>query len=287
LTGIGYLDMILSTFHEEAEMSLRDLMHTEIVKMGPSETLLEAARVMRSRKIGSIFVEEKGQYLGIVTESALVRKALTKGLPPDSILESIMEAPLASIDVEKSVVDANHLMHLNGIRYLSVSEKDAIIGMISIRDMVAFFSSEAKETTSAMGDIIKPLTVLTHRDIQSVQAASSTKDAARQMGRRKVGSLLVKEDGDYVGIVTEVDMVRKVISYGLSPEEMPVGVIMNAPIVDIDIGASIFTATEMMASKDIRHLAVREEGAIVGIVSIRDLIVMISVRDLPRFYSKK
>jgi len=262
-------------------------MHREIAKMGPSASLSEAARLMRSRKIGSVFVEEKGRYLGIVTESVLVRKALTKGLSPKTALREVMESPLVQIDVEKPVVDANHLMHLNEIRYLSVTENGAVVGMISIRDMVSFFSSDAGGAVSATGDIINPLTVLTHRNIRSVQADSSTKDAAAQMARHRVGSLLVKDSGGYVGIVTEVDMVRKVISYGLSPEQMPVGVIMNAPIVDIDISASIQTATEMMASKGIRHLAVRENGAIVGIVSIRDLIVMISVRDLPRFYSKK
>lgn len=268
-------------------MSLRDLIHREIVKMGPSGTISEAARTMRCRKIGSIFVEENEKYVGIVTESDLVRKALTKGLSPDTAINCIMESPLIQIDIEKSVIDANHLMHLNEIRYLSISENGAIVGMISIRDVVSFFSSEAKGTTSAMGDIIKPLTVLTHRDIQTVRAATSTKDAAQQMERSKVGSLLVTEDGDYAGIVTEVDMVRKVVSYNLSPDHIPVGVIMNAPIVDVDIGASIHAATEMMASKGIRHLAVREEGDIVGIISIRDLIEMISVRDLPRFLSKK
>jgi CBS domain-containing protein len=86
--------------------------------------------------------------------------------------------------------------------------------------------------------------------------------------------------------VTEADLVRKVIGYRLNAAEIPVGVIMNTPIVDIDINASVHLATELMESKRIRHLGVSEDGKIVGVLSVRDLIGMIAVRDLPRFFSK-
>ncbi|MBT5062411.1 MAG: CBS domain-containing protein, partial [Verrucomicrobia bacterium] len=96
----------------------------------------------------------------------------------------------------------------------------------------------------------------------------------------KIGALFVKEEGKYVGIVTESDMIRKVISYDLDPTSIPVGVIMNSPIIDIDLSASVKSATETMARKGIRHLAVSSESEIIGILSIRDLIGMISVHGL-------
>ena len=62
---------------------------------------------------------------------------------------------------------------------------------------------------------------------------------------------------------------------------------MNHPVIDIDINRTIHDASELMAEKGIRHLAVTEIHKIVGILSVRDLIRMISVRDRPRFLREK
>lgn len=268
-------------------MSLRELIHSDIKKTGAMSTLVETARMMRSYKIGSVFIEEEGRYLGIVTESDLVRKGLTKEVPLETPTRSIMHVPLLDIDIEKSPIEANHLMHLNGVRHLAVSEEGKIVGMLSVRDLVRYFSADKKSPLHAMTDIVKPLTVLVRRDIQTIEAFATAQEAARKMDEKKIGSLMVIEEKRYVGIVTETDLVRKVIGYGLSASKIPVGVIMNTPILDIDISRTIQEANEIMATKGVRHLAVTERGEIIGILSIRDLIGMISIRDLPRFFSSQ
>ncbi|SRR5579884_57326 len=268
-------------------MSLKELIHSDIKKTGPMATLVETARMMRHHKIGSVFVEEGGHYLGIITESDLVRKGLTKEVSLETPARNVMHAPLIVIDIEKSPIEANHFMHLNGIRHLAVSEKGKIVGMISVRDLVRYFWMDKSSPLHAMTDIIKPLTVLVHRDIQSIEAFATAQEAARKMDEKKIGSLLIKDEGRYVGILTETDLVRKVIGYGLTASKIPVGVIMNTPVLDIDISRTIQEANEIMATKGVRHLAVTEGGAIIGILSIRDLIGMISVRDLPRFFSNQ
>jgi signal-transduction protein with cAMP-binding, CBS, and nucleotidyltransferase domain len=266
-------------------MSLKQIIHREIKKIGPTTSIEDAAKMMRHYKIGSLFIEENGELTGIVTESDLVRKAVTQNIPFFTPARIVMNAPLIEIDINKSVMEANHLMHMNGIRHLAVSEKGKIVGMISVRDLVRHFSSDRESPLHAMSDIIQPLTVLIHREIQTIEASAPCRDAAKKMDERKIGSIIVTEDRDYVGIVTESDFVRKVIGYGLSPSGIPTGAIMNTPIVDIDISRSIHEVNEIMATKEVRHLAVTEKGKIVGILSIRDLIGMISIRDFPRFFS--
>lgn len=268
-------------------MSLRELIHSDIKKTGPTTTLVETAQMMRRYKIGSVFVEDGGQYIGIVTESDLVRKGLTKEVSPETPTRSVMHVPLLDIDVEKSPIEANHLMHLNGIRHLAVSENGKIVGMISVRDLVRHFSNDKKSPLHAMTDIVKPLTVLVRRDIQTVDSFATAQEAARKMDEKKIGSLMVVDEKRYVGIITETDLVRKVIGYGLSASKIPVGVIMNTPVLDIDLSRTIQEANEIMATKGVRHLAVTERGEIIGILSIRDLIGMISIRDLPRFFSNQ
>ncbi|MBI3803350.1 MAG: CBS domain-containing protein [Nitrospirae bacterium] len=268
-------------------MSLKELMHSDIKKTEPMTTLVEAARMMRRYKIGSVFVEEEGRYVGIITESDLVRKALTKEVSLETPARSLMHAPLIDIDIGKSPIEANHLMHLNGIRHLAVSEQGKIVGMISVRDLVRHFSMDKKSPVYSMADIVKPLTVLVRRDIQTIEAGATAQAAAIRMDEKKIGSLMITDEGRYVGIVTETDLVRKVIGYGLTASKIPVGVIMNTPVLDIDLSRTIQEANEIMATKGVRHLAVTEGGAIIGILSIRDLIGMISIRDLPRFLSNQ
>lgn len=268
-------------------MSLRQIIHREIKKTGPAASIGEAAKSMRDLRIGSLFVEEGGSFIGIVTESDLCRRAVTQEIPFDAQIRSVMSAPIVELDIDQSMIEANHLMHLNGIRHLAISEKGRIAGMISVRDLVRHFASDKESPLNAMGDIIQPLTVLTRREIQSIEASASSRDAAKKMDEKKIGSLFITEGGKYTGVVTETDLVRKVIGYGLVPSQIPVGAIMNTPIIDIDISRSIHEVNEVMATKGIRHLAVTEKGKVIGILSIRDLIGMISVRDLPRFYSSQ
>jgi len=86
-----------------------------------------------------------------------------------------------------------------------------------------------------------------------------------------------------VGIVTETDLVRKVIASRLPASSTSVRSVMNYPLIQIDINCTVRDASRLMAKERIRHLAVTEENTVVGLVSLRDLIKMVSVRDKPRF----
>jgi signal-transduction protein with cAMP-binding, CBS, and nucleotidyltransferase domain len=86
--------------------------------------------------------------------------------------------------------------------------------------------------------------------------------------------------------VTESDLVRKALAYNLDAGGTCVGPRMNHPVLDIDINRTVRDASERMAEKHVRHLAVRESHKIMGILSVRDLVKMVSVRDKPRFLRK-
>ena len=65
-----------------------------------------------------------------------------------------------------------------------------------------------------------------------------------------------------------------------------VGALMNSPLIDIDINRTVHDASERMAENRIRHLAVTENGKVVGVLSIRDLVKMVSIRDRPEFLKR-
>ena len=108
--------------------------------------------------------------------------------------------------------------------------------------------------------------------ILSIDLESSVQEAAQFMVAHNIGSVLVKEFEEYVGIVTETDLTRKVLGKGLNAESTPVSEIMTSPILSLDCYLPVEEANRFMHKNKIRHLAVTEEEKIVGILSVKDLV---------------
>ena len=109
------------------------------------------------------------------------------------------------------------------------------------------------------------------KDISVIREEASIQEAARQMQNRKIGSLLVQKEQEYVGIITEADVVRAVAE-DQEIGQLPVQGLMSSPIIAIETKLSPQYARDMMADRHIRHLVVRENNVIVGIISVRDLL---------------
>ncbi len=123
-----------------------------------------------------------------------------------------------------------------------------------------------------------PLSLLMHRDIESISPRASVREAAEKMRTKKVGALLVREWGKDVGVISESDFVRKIIALGKDPNATQVVEIMNYPLISIDIDQNAQDANDLMAEKRIRHLFVTQKGEVVGILSVRDLVLFFKNR---------
>ena len=106
----------------------------------------------------------------------------------------------------------------------------------------------------------------------TVDSTASIQDAVQMMETKNVGSILVLENGEPAGIVTERDITRKVIGKNLDIKTTQASVIMNHPIHALEGNRPITEANQFMAENKIRHLAVTEKGKIVGMLSVKDLV---------------
>lgn len=118
-----------------------------------------------------------------------------------------------------------------------------------------------------------PLAILMSRDLKTVPHNVTLKEAACLMRDKHIGSLLVVKNGNHVGILSETDLVRRGIAEGLDPDKAIVETIMSSPIITIDIEKTAEEANAVMSEQGIRHIAITDEGRIVGILSVRDLLV--------------
>jgi CBS domain-containing protein len=110
------------------------------------------------------------------------------------------------------------------------------------------------------------------RDVLKIEADVPALDAVKQMVEANVGSLLVTDDGEVTGIVTERDFLRRVALEGPTEEDVTVRDIMSSPLVVVGPQTEIDECMAVMTDRRIRHLPVVEEGDVVGIVSIGDVV---------------
>jgi len=96
--------------------------------------------------------------------------------------------------------------------------------------------------------------------------------ALRLMSEKDVGALLVLQDGELVGILSERDYARKVILKGKSSQNIPVKDIMTYHVICTSPDQAIQACLELMTDKHIRHLPVIENDQLIGIVTIGDLV---------------
>jgi len=110
------------------------------------------------------------------------------------------------------------------------------------------------------------------KSVFTISKKTKIKETADLMKRNGVGSLLVKDEDQIVGIVTETDIVHKVVALGLSPQITGVDSVMSFPLMTIDADAPLEQAGRQMVENSVRHLAVTQDGDVTGMISMRDLL---------------
>jgi CBS domain-containing protein len=114
----------------------------------------------------------------------------------------------------------------------------------------------------------------------TVERDTDVQTAARIMRDRGIGSLFVTNGKEIIGILTDTDMVRRVVAAGADTHKTTVEQIMSAPIMTIEEGKTLLDANDLMAQTHLRHLGVTHEGKLAGMISVRDLVVFLT--NLPR-----
>ena len=109
------------------------------------------------------------------------------------------------------------------------------------------------------------------RTLISVNTSTTALQIAKMMEQGGIGAIIVKENNNPIGIVTDRDFATKIAANSLSLDT-PAEKIMSSPLITINHNEPISAAAERMSSKKIRKLAVTENGKIVGLITSTDLV---------------
>ena len=131
------------TKDQTTRTEIADYMSSTVISVGSDSTIQETAQFMHEKNIGSVLVKENDDYIGIVTETDLSRKVLGGGLDPKTtkVTAVMTPQPIVTLDCHQPVTEANAYMAKKKIRHLPITENDKIVGMISVKDLVAFFAN--------------------------------------------------------------------------------------------------------------------------------------------------
>jgi len=118
-------------------------------------------------------------------------------------------------------------------------------------------------------------------DLKKISSVASVTEAAKRMRAERVGALVIERvgtllkdrEGKIIGLITEADIVRKAVADEIDLANTAVDQVMTSPMITVEATWPLTDAYDMMRDSGVRHLLVTKKEKVVGIVSIRDLLV--------------
>lgn len=109
-------------------------------------------------------------------------------------------------------------------------------------------------------------------EIQSLSQDASLREAGQRMQKWKLGSLLLTDNQSYVGFITDSMLAREVVANGVDANTTPVKMCMRKPVVAIPGDRPIIDAVRLMKEQATRHVAVTQDGQIIGVISVSNIL---------------
>ena len=123
-------------------------------------------------------------------------------------------------------------------------------------------------------EVKMPVKEIMTRDVVTVDISNSVPQLAQHMLNYNVGSVIITDREQPVGIVTERDIVRKIVSINLRPDEISIKELMTTPLISIPSTEDVTDTMHKMVKMEIRRLPVVENGKLVGIITDTDLLAI-------------
>ena len=114
------------------------------------------------------------------------------------------------------------------------------------------------------------------RQVYTIAPTATVREAVREMNEKGVGALLVLVDDGPVGILSERDVLRRVVDEGRDPQNATVSDVMTSDVLVVQPTTPIEQVMATMTERRVRHLPVMDEGKVVGLVSIGDVTRWVS-----------
>ncbi len=245
-------------------MKVSDVMSKEVVTALPDDTVFAAVQRMSESGVSCLVVTDGERVLGILTERDVLRAV---GGPQANLhrvtVAQIMSSPVQSVPAASSIITASRIMQARQIRRLPVLEGKWLVGIVTQTDITRGLITLTPLTS--ISDIMT-------RDVITIEVDALVSEAARVMASKRISCLVATRHGELAGIVTEKDLMQRIVVAQRDPTGTHVADVMSFPVTMVPPSYSVLGVSRKMDALHLHRLVVMDEGRLCGIITQTDIM---------------
>jgi CBS domain-containing protein len=248
----------------KTRLTVGDVMSPNVVTASPAEEILAAASRMCTHHVSCVVVTEGSVVVGIFTQRDLLggiagEEQNTCHVP----VAERMSSPAVTAPLNLPVLEGGRLLKSHRIKHLPVVAEERLVGIVT-------------QTDITRGLIyLMPLQCVSEvmsAHIATVGVEATAADAARLMWSQKISCVVVMQGSEAAGVVSQRDILTRVLSLRRDPRHTALGDVMSTPVLSIPSHYSVFTASRMMDKMRVHRLVVQDNRQVRGIISQTDIL---------------
>ncbi len=245
-------------------LRVADIMSKDVVTATLEDTIFSVAQKMSELRVSCVVVLDQEQVVGILTEKDMLNSVALRDIEFRRLkVAERMSSPVDTVGADVSVFEADRLMDTLCIRRLPVLENGRLVGIVTQTDITRGLIS--LNSLRYVSDIMS-------RQIASVAGDATVVDAARLMSTANISCLVVMHREEVAGIITEKDLLKRVIALHRDPTQTRVSDVMSCPVVSVPSGWSILSASKKMEILHFHRLLVMDDRTVCGIITQTDIM---------------
>jgi len=248
-------------------LHVADVMSKKVATVSPDEIVISAAKIMSEEKISCLVVMDGEDVAGIITETDVLKRVGNDAKDfYRTKLCRIMSCPVESVPSDLSILDAGNIMGAKHIKRLPVLKENKLVGIVTQTDLVRALTSYG---------LWRDVSEIMSRDIAGIQRRATVAEAAKIMISRKISCVIVLDGNDVTGVLTEKDLLGRVVALQRDPACVKMEDVMSCPVTSIPSTYSVFSASKIMEEMNIRRLVVMNNKRICGVLTQTDIFTAV------------
>ncbi len=245
-------------------LRVADIMSKDVVTATLDDTVFSVAQKMSELRVSCVVVTDQEQVVGILTEKDMLNSVALRDVEFRRLkVAERMSRPVDTIRADVSVFEADRLMDTLCVRRLPVLENGRLVGIVTQTDITRGLIS--LNSLRYVSDIMS-------RRIASVPGDATVVDAARLMSTSNISCLVVMHRQEVAGIITEKDLLKRVVALHRDPTQTRVADVMSCPVVSVPSSWSILSASKKMETLHFHRLLVMDDKTVCGIITQTDIM---------------
>ncbi len=244
-------------------LPISDVMVKDVATMSVNETVFSAAQNMFEKRVSCIIVLDGDKVAGILTETDFLKRIAAKKREFANVeIAGLMTSPVISISSDTSVLQAGAIAEENHVKKLPVIDNGKLVGIITQTDLVRVLTYYGMWRD--IEEIMTP-------DVVTIQAGATVVEAAEAMTNNNISCIVVLNDKEVTGVLTERDVLKRVVAAQKDPDTTKINEVMSSPVKTVPPDYSVFSASRLIENVNIRRLVVIEGNILRGIVTQTDI----------------